>query len=214
VKSWDFRDEPAKALGTTLEAPGRRRTMSGDGAEDYLALPLGAFLDAVAARTPAPGAGVAAAVTVGLAAGLVAMAAGFSTDHLDDAAAVRAQAEEARAKVGPLAQQDVERYADVLSAFALPKEQPDRRERVRRALSAASDVPVEIARGAAAVTRLAGELAARGNPRLRGEALTAGVLAAAAVRAAAELVEENLSDKTDARIAEVRALAAEAGRAG
>lgn len=186
--------------------------MSTDNPEDYLALPLGGFLDAVAARTPAPGAGVAAAVTVGLAAGLVAMAAGFSTDHLDDAAAARTQAEQVRARVGPLAQQDVARYADVLSAYALPKDQPDRRDRVWQALSAASDVPVEIARAGAAVTRLAGELAERGNPRLRGEALTAGLLAAAAVRAAAELVEANLLDKTDARIVEARELAAEAGR--
>jgi formiminotetrahydrofolate cyclodeaminase len=179
-------------------------------AGDYLAMPLGAFLDAVAARDPAPGAGVVAAVTAGLAAGLVAMAAGFSTDQLEDAASVRAQAETARAKIGPLAEQDIRSYADVLGALALPRTDPDRRARVQRALSAASDVPVEIARVGAAVSRLAGEVADRGNPRLRGEAETARVLADAAVLAAAGLVEENLSDKTDARIAEVRALVAEA----
>jgi formiminotetrahydrofolate cyclodeaminase len=181
-------------------------------ADDYLALPLGTFLDAVAARDPAPGAGVAVAVTVALAAGLVAMAAGFSTEQMEDAAAVREQAGDLRARLGPLAQRDVALYAEVLSAYALPKAQPDRRERIKRALSAASDVPIEIARAGSAVIQLAGALADRGNPRLRGEADTAGLLAAAAVRAAAALVEANLSDDTDARIVEVRALAAAAGR--
>ncbi len=181
---------------------------------DYLALPLGSFLDAVAARDPAPSAGVVAAVTVGLAAGLVEMAAGFSTDHLADAASLRAEAEALRAKVGPIARQDVARYAEVLGAYALPRTEPERRARVRRALSAASDGPVEIARMGATVIRLAGSLADEGNPRLRGEAETARLIAAGAVRAAAELVEANLSDKDDPRIAEVRALAGEAESAG
>jgi formiminotetrahydrofolate cyclodeaminase len=184
------------------------------GAEDYLALPLGTFLDAVAAREPAPSAGVVAAVTVGMAAGLVAMAAGFSAEQLPDAASVRDRAEALRAAVGPLAQQDVARYGEVLQAYASPKTDPDRRDRIRRALSAASDGPLEIARMGAEVTRLAGTLADHGNPRLRGEADTARLLAAAAVRAAAELVEANLSDKADARVGEVRALAAAAGSAG
>lgn len=181
---------------------------------DYLELPLGTFLDAVAARDPAPSAGVVVAVTVGMAAGLVAMAAGFSTDHFDDAASVRAEADALRAKVGPLAEQDVARYAEVLEAFGLPKADPDRRERVRRALSAASDGPADLARIGARVVRLAGALADQGNPRLRGEADTARLIAAAAVRAAAGLVEANLSDKADPRIEEVRALAADAESAG
>jgi formiminotetrahydrofolate cyclodeaminase len=68
---------------------------------------------------------------------------------------------------------------------------------------------MEIARTAAAVTRLAGELAERGNPRLLGEVVTARLLATAAVNAAAALIEENLADKTDPRITEARALVAE-----
>jgi formiminotetrahydrofolate cyclodeaminase len=173
---------------------------------DYLALPLGRFLDAVAAKDPAPSAGAVVAVTAGLAAGLVAMSAGFSVD-LEDAADLRARAEALRARLALLPQRDVAAYSAVLDAYALPKTQDDRRERIRTALSAASDVPTEIARAGAEVARLAGELAEHGNPRLKGEAVTARLLAAAAVSAASALVEENLSDKNDARIAEVRALA-------
>jgi formiminotetrahydrofolate cyclodeaminase len=186
--------------------------MSSDVPPDYQALPLGTFLDAVAATDPAAGAGVVSAVTAGLAAGLVAMAAGFSTAQLEDADSVRAQAEELRARLAPLPQRDVAAYSEVLRAYALPKAQQDRRERVQRALSAASEVPTEIARLGAEVTRLAAQLAEHGNPRLVGEAVTARLLAAAAVAAAAGLVEENLSDKSDPRIAEVRTLVAEAER--
>jgi formiminotetrahydrofolate cyclodeaminase len=174
-------------------------------------MPLREFLDAVAAQEPAPSAGAAVAVTAGLAAGLVAMSAGFSSDQLEDAASLRARAEELRAVLAPLPQRDVAAYSEVLRAFALPKSREDRRQRIAAELSAASDVPAEIARVGAEVARLAGRLAQQGNPRLRGEAVTAGLLAAAAVSAAAALVEENLADESDPRLAEVRSLDAEAG---
>jgi formiminotetrahydrofolate cyclodeaminase len=139
------------------------------------------------------------------------MAAGFSGDRLADAASLRKRAEALRAKLAPLPREDGAAYAEVLRASALPKGRPDRRELVQRALSAASEVPMELARAAAEVTTLADDLAERGNPRLRGEVVTARLLAAAAVRAAAGLVEENLSDKSDPRIAEARALVAAVG---
>jgi formiminotetrahydrofolate cyclodeaminase len=47
--------------------------------------PLRGFLDELAARTPTPGGGGAAAVTGALAAGLVAMAARFSVSKLPGA---------------------------------------------------------------------------------------------------------------------------------
>ena len=60
---------------------------------------LGAFLDNLAAETPAPGAGAVAALSVALGAALVEMAARFSEDSEDTLAA----AEALRSKVAPLA---------------------------------------------------------------------------------------------------------------
>jgi len=74
-------------------------------------------------------------------------------------------------------------------------------------------IPRTKGRTAAEVTRLAETLAARGNPRLRGDADVAAILAAAAAQGAAELVAINLSSTPDdQRLTEARALAQEAHR--
>jgi formiminotetrahydrofolate cyclodeaminase len=179
-------------------------------APDYLDVSLGEFLAAVAGREPAPGGGAVAAVAVALAAGLAAMSAEFSTGHLPDAAGLAAAANRMRAAAAPLAARDAAGYAAVLAARRLPKEQPERAERLRDALSAASDVPAQVAEIGADVLRLAARLESEGNPSLRGDAGTAKLLAAAGVQAAATLVALNLTDETDPRVARTAALSAAA----
>ena len=152
------------------------------------------LLDRFAAKQPAPGAGAAAAITAGIAAGLLAMAARFSTAQLIDSAGRAAHADRVREQVIALAERDVEAYQAVLAAFALPRE-PDpgvRHRQIRRTLDRASRVPAEIAELASEVTIEAMQVAERGNPNLRGDALTAATLAAAAARSAAELVRLNI----------------------
>jgi formiminotetrahydrofolate cyclodeaminase len=160
----------------------------------FLEQPLSVFLDRVASDEPAPGGGACAAVTVGLAAGLCAMAARFSSTTVADAATVVEQAEALRHRVQGLAQQDAEAYTQVLQAFQLPKEpDPDaRRQRIEAALSAAAEPPLAVAEAAVEVGRLARRLEAEGNPNLRGDAVTGRLLAEAGCRAAAELVAANL----------------------
>jgi methenyltetrahydrofolate cyclohydrolase len=161
---------------------------------EYTELPLGHFLDMVASREPAPGGGASAAVAVALAAALTAMAARFSTGHLDDAEAIAAKAEELRSRVMPLARADAAAYGRVLDAYRIPHDdEEERRRRIREALSEAADVPLSIAEVGAEVAGKAARLAEEGNPNLHGDAVTATVLAAAGVRAAATLVEINVS---------------------
>ena len=71
---------------------------------------LGEFLHLVATKQPAPGGGAAAAVTVSLAASLVAMAARYSADRLDGGPAPIADAERPRAGTADLADTDAEAY--------------------------------------------------------------------------------------------------------
>jgi methenyltetrahydrofolate cyclohydrolase len=168
----------------------------------YLDLTLGEFLDLIAARQPAPGAGAAAAVTVAMAAGLVSMAARYSGDRLEHAGDVAAQAETLRRRVAPLAQADAGAYQRVIEAMALPNESDEkgrasRRQAIRRALEGAADVPLEIAEIGADVTELAATVAERGNPNLRGDAITAGLLAASCTRSTAVLVGINVSDRDE-----------------
>jgi formiminotetrahydrofolate cyclodeaminase len=81
------------------------------------------------------------------------------------------------------------------------------------ALSQASVVPMEVAEIGAEVAAVAAAVAAGGYPAVRGDAITAALIAAAGSRAAAALVRINLAGAGgDARTARAERLAAEAAR--
>jgi methenyltetrahydrofolate cyclohydrolase len=148
------------------------------------------LLDAVAARTPAPGGGTAAAWAAALAASLVEMAANFS----EGAGASFERAGRLRTRALELAEVELHAYEPVLEALRLRRENPERAARVEAARTEASRSPLEIARVGAELTELAGELAHTGNPNLSGDALAAALLAEAAAQAAARLVAINLTE--------------------
>jgi formiminotetrahydrofolate cyclodeaminase len=161
---------------------------------------LTGFLEEVAAKTSAPGGGAVAAVTVALAAALAEMVAQFSGKQWDGAEDAALRARELRTRAAPLAQADAEAYQAVIAARGGPG--------YEEALSRAADVPLAIVQAAADVGELAAELAASGNPNLRGDAATAALLAEAAARSAANLVDINLADREgDERIGRAHELA-------
>jgi formiminotetrahydrofolate cyclodeaminase len=123
-------------------------------------------------------------VTVATAASLTIMAARHAPQ--DEAAATLERAEQLRARAIELADEDVAAYTEVLRA-----ERTDDRPRRRRALQAATDVPLEIVRCAREVALLAAPLATGGKARLQGDAGVAVALAEAAARGAAALVVDN-----------------------
>jgi methenyltetrahydrofolate cyclohydrolase len=159
------------------------------------------LLAEVAARTPAPGGGSSAAVAVALAAALVEMGGD------ERGAALRERALE-------LAEADLSSYAPVIEVQRLPADDPDRADRLRSALSEASEVPLAVAEAGAEVARLATGLAHTGNRHLEGDATAGALLAEAATRAAARLVELNLAEQpADPRLEAARAAAARASAA-
>jgi formiminotetrahydrofolate cyclodeaminase len=88
-----------------------------------------------------------------------------------------------------------------------------RRQRIADALSQASSVPMTVAEIGERVAALAADVAADGNPRVRGDAVAAAVLAAAGARAAAVLVRINLAGADgDDRPRRAERLAADAER--
>jgi formiminotetrahydrofolate cyclodeaminase len=143
------------------------------------------FLDGLAARTPTPGGGGAAAVTGAMAAGLVAMAARFSVARLPAALELAEQADELRRRAADLAEADAVAYTAVLDARRQGGD-------LREALSGAAVVPLEIAEIGARVAQMAAQVASAGNPNLRGDAVTGMLLAAASARSAAYLVDINV----------------------
>ena len=143
--------------------------------------PLGEFLEAVAAGTPAPGGGTSAAVTCALAAALVEMAA-----QIAGADAARPGA--ARVRALKLAEVELSSYAPVLQA-----EGPEQRA---AALIEASRSPLEVAELGAEVAQLGAEVAQASSAAVRGDALAGVVLAEAASTAAVRLVEINLAESS------------------
>lgn len=150
------------------------------------------FLERVAAREPAPGGGAVSAVTVAAAAALTAMAARFS-EELENRDHIVQRGEALRLQAQGLAEADARAYTAVLAAYRMTGDDPERRRTaIRSALEQATDVPMEVAGCAHEVGRLAVRLAQDGNPNLRGDAMTAVILAEAAARSALHLAKLNV----------------------
>ena len=174
-----------------------------------LSLPVDEFLDELARAKPVPGAGPAAAFVTAVSAALTAMAARSSRDMWRDASAVVAQAESLRARAVRLAEED----AEALEAFlaersAAAEQETDVRDfRLGRALHRAADVPLQIAATACDAAQLASHTAEHCAGDVRADVAAAAVLAAGAARAAAHLVEVNLTAlHGDERVARARGL--------
>jgi methenyltetrahydrofolate cyclohydrolase len=156
--------------------------------ESFLDLSLQEFLDAVPARTPAPGGGAVAAVATSLAAGLTAMAARFAPEGWEPGAEVVRRAEELRARAEPLADADAGAYVAYMDSRS-----PAAAERI-------IEIPLEIAEIAAELAELARLVARDGNPNVSGDAAAGAQLAAAASAVGANLVRLN-ADPGDERVA-------------
>jgi formiminotetrahydrofolate cyclodeaminase len=177
--------------------------------------------DALAAlaspREPAA-AGVASAVTAAAAAGVVELAAELAAKRITEQD--RGAGDEAAERMRALAQQAAKLRRRLLAAgdedaraYAQVAKAREGREHAR-ALDRASDPPLAIAEGAAAVAERAAEVADAGNWTFTADAVVAGELAAAAARGCAQLVEANLAgDPEDPRPARARAAADLAARA-
>jgi formiminotetrahydrofolate cyclodeaminase len=175
----------------------------------YRALPLSELLDEVSSPEPMPGAGYCAAVTLEMAAGLVAMTARVSRAEWGEARGAAAQATTLRERIAPLAERNVDAYREAVGM--LGGEESGGNEPLRDALARAADVPLQIAEVAVDVAALAAVVAERGEQALRADAVSAALLAEAAARAAATLVEVNLgTTSADERVARARDLAGSA----
>jgi len=170
------------------------------GSSSFLDASVKEFLDAVPARTPAPGGGAVAAVALALAAGLTAMAARFAPDDWERRAEIVGRAEELRALAEPLADADAEAYGAFMAART--------DENVERIVA----IPFELAQIAAEVADLAVAVAGEGNPNVSGDAAAGADLAAAVASIAARLVRIN-AGAGDERTREARGLAARAAAA-
>ena len=187
-----------------------------------LDLRLREFLDEVGAEGRTPGGGSVAALVTAISAGLLAKVARASGATWPEAAGIAAQAECLRDRSAPLVQADADQYEAALRARGQGGEGQGARLdfALGQAYAKAAEPPMEIARAASDVALLALTVAQNGDRALYADAVTAALLAAAAAKAAAELVAVNLTASSDdprvleaAKAAEEAARAAEAARA-
>jgi formiminotetrahydrofolate cyclodeaminase len=118
------------------------------------------------------------------------MAAAFTPERVSDADRARA----ARVRALELAEIELHAYEPVLEALRLPRDDPQRAERVDAARARASESPLAVAGVGAELAELAADLAGTGNQNLAGDAIAGALLAEAAAQAAARLVAINLTD--------------------
>jgi formiminotetrahydrofolate cyclodeaminase len=176
---------------------------------EYRGLPLGELLEEVSSPEPMPGAGYCAAVALEMAAGLVAMAARASRADWGEGRGAAAQATTLRERIAPLAERNLDAYREAVTLLGGAESTGD--ESLRDALARAAGVPLEIAEVAVDVVTLAAVVAERGDQAMRADAVSAALLAEAAARAAATLVEVNLgTTSSDERVARARDLAGSA----
>ena len=181
-----------------------------------LDLRLWEFLDEVGAEGRTPGGGSVAALVTAIAAGLLAKVARASTATWPEAAGIAAQAESLRDRSAPLIQADADQYEAALRARGQSGEGQGARLdfALGQAYAKAAEPPLEIARAASDVALLALTVAQNGDRALYADAVTAALLAAAAAKAAAELVAVNLTaSSNDPRVLEAAKAAEEAARA-
>jgi glutamate formiminotransferase/formiminotetrahydrofolate cyclodeaminase len=165
------------------------------------------FLDALAAATPTPGGGSAAAQAGAMGAALVAMVARLTIGKKKYAAVedqmkeILNQAERLRRELRDAVAADAAAFEGVLSAFRLPKTNPQqqliRLSMIDQATLVAAHMPLGVAQKAVLVMALAERCAALGNLNAISDAASGAALAKACLTAAGYNVRINISGLSD-----------------
>jgi methenyltetrahydrofolate cyclohydrolase len=179
------------------------------------------FLDALAAGTPTPGGGGAAAVMGAMGAALVSMVANLTIGkkgyeaHEAEMRTLLAASEDLRRRLAAMVAGDAAAFDSLMAAYKLPKATDDdkahRASAIQAGLKAATLAPLACARAAAEGVRLAAQSVEHGNVNVISD-VGVGVLACqAALRSAALNVHINtpqIQDRAfaDAVLAELDAL--------
>jgi glutamate formiminotransferase/formiminotetrahydrofolate cyclodeaminase len=165
------------------------------------------FIDELAAPTPTPGGGSAAAYSAAMGAGLVAMVAGLTmgkkkyADVEAQMQAIRVHAEKLREDLTYAVDDDAGAFEAVMGAFRLPKDTPEqkaaRKSSIQSATLNAAHVPLHVAEGAVKVMELALRCVESANVNAISDAASAAAMAKAGLMAAGYNVRINVAGLPD-----------------
>ena len=188
--------------------------------------PGSSFLDILAAGTPTPGGGSAAAHSGATAAALVAMVARLTLGKKkyiqveEQMQTTLERAEELRTCLTLAVDKDAAAYQAVLAAMRLPKDAPEsaqiRLQAIEAASLAAAQVPLDVACNCLEVMELAALVVSKGNLNAISDGATAGSLARAGMKGAGYNVRINLvgvkdRDAAEPMLSEIKELEQRAG---
>jgi len=158
------------------------------------------FLDAAAARQPAPGGGAVAALAGALAASMGEMVVNYSLGkkgleaHADQLKDLLGEFHRARLMLTELMREDQLAFEQMSAAKKLAKDSPQRAAAIAAAAQVSADVPAEVAAAAAAILDLCGRLMPIANSYLLSDLAVCTDLSMATVRCAIHNVRANLPD--------------------
>lgn len=165
------------------------------------------FIDELAAPTPTPGGGSAAAYAGAMGAGLVAMVAGLTIGKKKYAEveaemqAVRVVAEKLRAELTQAVDDDAASFEVLMATFKLPKETEEQKEArnnaIIKATLNAAHIPLNVSEDALKVMELALKCAKHGNLNAISDSMSAFAMARAALTAAGYNVRININSLED-----------------
>jgi glutamate formiminotransferase/glutamate formiminotransferase/formiminotetrahydrofolate cyclodeaminase len=192
--------DPTQVLETRLEIrlfgePARHAPSREQKPVDLQAQSLADFLDAVAAATPIPAGGTAAALVGALAASLGIMGARLSRQR-----GVEHRLSEISRRLRELMQADGDAYQRFLQATRLAKTDRTRPAVLSSALHLATEIPLEIAEQATEAGALLHACSAEVKSRVRSDLTVGLVLAIAAADAGRHTVEENINIQHNQRL--------------
>jgi glutamate formiminotransferase/formiminotetrahydrofolate cyclodeaminase len=193
--------QPDQVLETRLYAAMEKENMN-----------KSSFIEMLAAGTPTPGGGSAAAYAGAMGAALVAMVARLTLGKKKYAKVQKRmekiilRADELRGDLENAVDLDAQAFDAVMDAFRLPKEtqaeKDARTQAIQHATHQAATVPLQVARQAVEVMTLAAEVAETGNINAASDAGSAGALAHASLEGAGMNVKINAGSISDRVIAD------------
>ncbi|MDR1700799.1 MAG: cyclodeaminase/cyclohydrolase family protein [Lachnoclostridium sp.] len=127
------------------------------------------FIEDLSSKKPVPGGGGASALIGAVSAALCSMAANLTSgkkkyaEYQPDIERILLQSAEKASKLLDLIKKDAEVFEPLAAAYRIPKDEPDRDERLESALVKACSVPMEILKEAAGLLALVEELSKKGT---------------------------------------------------
>src|SRR5215216_1485697 len=170
------------------------------------------FIEELAAPTPTPGGGSAAAYAGAMGAGLVAMVAGLTMGKKKYAEveaemqAIRVVAEKLRKELTQAVDDDASAFEALMGTFKLPKETDEentkRNAAIKSATLNAAHIPLHVAEHVIKVMELALKCAKKGNANAISDAMSGFSMARASLTAAGYNVRINLNSLEDKSVGE------------